>query len=378
MPSRPASARRPHEFKRGREIGGNIRRIYLGETSVQKAASRDGSLDCQRRCVLVVGGSGYVGSVLVRQLLQKGYKVRVLDRFLYRNSLALEGICDEPALSIVRGDLCRAEDRERALDGATDVVLLAALVGDPISRKYPELTRDVNETGARALAEACNRRGIRNFVFTSTCSNYGLRETAEPATEDSELKPLSIYAETKVAFERFLLDQRASFDFIPTILRISTAYGTSPRMRFDLTVNEFVYALASGQTLEVFDKDTWRPYCHVRDISEAISLVLEAKAEIVSGEVFNVGSDENNFTKAMIVGEIRKHIQCDERVRFVEGGSDPRNYRVSFRKISEKLGFRAQHPVAEYVPELIRCIQSGMYLRLDEIRDYYGNYKVAS
>lgn len=330
--------------------------------------------DLKPRQVLVIGGAGYVGSVMVRELLKRGYKTRVLDHLLYCNSLSLEGLLDEPGFSFVAGDLRDEAVLDRALEDVTDVVLLASLVGDPISKKYPDLTWSVNGAGSERIFKALEGKGIHKFVFTSTCSNYGLRDSDEPADETSDLKPLSIYAETKVAFEKFILDHAEQSDFIPTILRISTAFGLSHRMRFDLTVNEFTAALARGNALDVYDKDTWRPYCHVRDIAGAVIRVLEAPETKVRGEVFNVGSDENNYTKAMIIDEILSHI--DGKVSYVEQGSDPRNYRVSFAKIREQLGFVPRHSVKAFVPELIQAVRSGLYMREAEIPGYYGNYEV--
>ncbi len=325
------------------------------------------------RHVLVIGGAGYVGSVLVRKLLGEKFKVRVVDQFLYRNSLSLESVFDEENFSFVHGNMADSAVMDRALADVTDVVLLASLVGDPISKKYPELTRRVNLDASKQLFQQLRDRDIGHFVFTSTCSNYGLLPQNETADEETELTPLSIYAETKVAMEEFILTA-AETGFAPTVLRIATAYGLSPRMRFDLTVNEFVYNLASGKPLEVYDKDTWRPYCHVRDISAAIIRVLESDRAVVANEVFNVGSDENNFTKAMIVDEILKHI--DGNVSFVDGSNDPRNYRVSFEKIHSLLDFSPGHSVKTYIPELISAVQSGLFLRAPEIPGYYGNYEI--
>lgn len=342
------------------------------ELSRLKRAAERGAV--RPRHVLVIGGAGYVGSVMVRDLLKRGYRTRVLDNFLYSNSLSLEGLYDEPGFSLVMGDLRDPDVLDRAMDGVTDVVLLASLVGDPISKKFPDLTRSVNRDGSETVFRAMQGRGIHKFVFTSTCSNYGLREDNTPADETSALRPLSIYAETKVGFEKFILNNLNDADFTPTILRISTAFGLSHRMRFDLTVNEFTAALARGESLDVFDKDTWRPYCHVRDIARAVIRVLEASEEKVRGEVFNVGSDENNYTKAMIIDEILKH--TDGNVQYVEKGSDPRNYRVNFAKIRNVLGFETKYSVAAFVPELIQAVHSGLYLRSAEIPGFYGNYDV--
>ncbi len=173
------------------------------------------------RHVLVIGGAGYVGSVMVRELLKQGYATRVLDNFLYSNSLSLEGLYDEPGFSLVMGDLRNPDTLEHALDEITDVVLLASVVGDPISKKFPDLTRSINQEGSETVFRALQGRGIHKFVFTSTCSNYGMRDSDEPADETSELKPLSIYAETKVGFEKFILEHVDDADFIPTILHLN-------------------------------------------------------------------------------------------------------------------------------------------------------------
>ncbi|MEQ8747664.1 NAD(P)-dependent oxidoreductase [Pyruvatibacter sp.] len=324
--------------------------------------------------VCVVGGAGYVGSVLTRILLARGYGVTVLDTFLYDHAFSVECVYDEPGYRLVTGDLRDASVVADALNDADHVVLLASLVGDPISKKYPELTRSVNLDGSQALYDALDAFGIERFVFTSTCSNYGLREDSSLADEGSELNPLSLYAETKVGFERYVLSRLHQQQVTPTLLRIATAFGMSPRMRFDLTVNEFGRAMALGQPLDVYDKDTWRPYAHVRDIASAIITVLEAPAAKVAGEVFNVGSDANNYTKAMLVEEFARHV--DAPVRFVEKGFDARNYRVSFSKIRTQLGFEAQHSVAAFVPQLIAAVRDGLYGRVENIEGYYGNYTV--
>jgi nucleoside-diphosphate-sugar epimerase len=324
--------------------------------------------------VLVIGGAGYIGTVLADALLAQGYQVRVLDNFLYGHVLSAQSIIGRPHASLLVGDFRDRQVLELALDGITDVVLLASLVGDPISRKYPDLTWAVNVAGGIALLDNLSGRGLNRVVFTSTCSNYGLRATEEPATEDSELQPLSPYAETKVALERFILERRRSFDFNPVILRLATAFGLSPRMRFDLTVNEFTYIAAKGAKLSVYDKETWRPYCHVRDIAAAVIACLQQPESMVEGEVFNVGSDENNFTKQGIVEEILRYI--DANVSFVDGGSDVRNYRVSFGKIQDRLSFHCQYSVQSFVPELIEAVRDGLFAHVVTLRDYYGNYRV--
>jgi nucleoside-diphosphate-sugar epimerase len=330
----------------------------------------------RERHVLVVGGAGYVGNVLVRRLLAEGYRVRVLDQLLFDHGSAISGIFEAPGFEFVRGDLRDPGDVERSLDGVTDVILLAALVGDPISRKYPELARDVGEAGSMRLFDALSGRGIDRFVFTSTCSNYGLRDSSEPATEESELAPLSIYAETKVAFERFVMERREQWDCCPTLLRIATAYGLSQRMRFDLTISEFTRTLAIGSELVVYDADTWRPYCHVEDISRALITVLESPAEKVRGEVFNVGHSDENYTKRMVVDAVLQHLGGEGTVTYVEGGTDPRNYRVSFEKIQDALGFESSHRVPETARKLIAAINAGAFTDVEARPNFYGNHVI--
>jgi nucleoside-diphosphate-sugar epimerase len=330
--------------------------------------------DLKPRNVLVVGGAGYVGCVLTDALLMEGYHVRIMDNFIYNHFQVAKTIVTRPQTSLLVGDLRDRNAVDQALDGITDVVMLASLVGDPISRKYSSLARSVNLLGTTALFDALAGRGLRRFVFTSTCSNYGMWEGKEPATEEAPLKPLSVYAETKVAFEQEVLARSGCVDFEPVILRLATVFGLSPRMRFDLTVNEFARAIADGSRLDVYDKDTWRPYCHVRDICRAIVAVLKAPAALVSGQVFNVGSDENNLTKGQIVDEMQRHVAGD--VHYVEGGGDRRNYRVSFAKIKERLGFRCRYGLPMVLPQMIQAVRSGLYRAGDGANDGYGNYLV--
>ncbi|MCG8546155.1 MAG: NAD(P)-dependent oxidoreductase [Alphaproteobacteria bacterium] len=324
--------------------------------------------------VLVIGGAGYVGSVLVGKLLQEEARVRVLDHLLYDNGFALQHYFDEPNFSFVNDDFCDGDVVSRAMDDVTDVVLLGSLVGDPICKRYPELAVMVNRDASQRLVDAMAARGIGRFVFASTCSNYGIHDENELATEESELNPQSIYAETKIAVERYILDNLSDMPYSPTILRFATAYGFSPRMRFDLTVSHFASELAIEGELSVYDPDTWRPYCHIRDISKATMMVMAAPEDAVRGEVFNVGANDQQFTKRMIVEQALKHLG-DRKVEYVGGDTDPRNYRVSFTKVAEQLGFRCDYSVERYVPSLIHAVRNDIFPagRGDK---RYGNYEI--
>ena len=312
------------------------------------------------RTVLVVGGAGYVGSILVPRLLRSGARVRVLDKLVYDNGFALVPMLDDPNLSFVRGDLRDSETLVQAAQGTDDIVMLAALVGDPVCKKYPELAQEVNVEGTKRLADALEELHVKRFVFTSTCSNYGIHRRGGLATEESELNPQSLYARTKIAVEQHLLATAPEMSTCVTVLRIATAYGLSPRMRFDLTVSQFTRALALGEPLQVYDADTWRPYCHVRDIAKAVMTVLGARREDVHAEVFNVGDTSQQFTKRMIVDEVRRHLP-DVSVDYRAGDTDPRDYQVSFEKIARQLGFRCDHTVQGYVRVLCEAVRAEVF-----------------
>ena len=242
----------------------------------------------------------------------------------------------------------------------TDVVILAGLVGDPITKKYPEESLAVNGHGVRQLIDELDGRGLENVIFVSTCSNYGLMPEGVLATETSVLSPLSTYAEEKVAAEKHLLSKNGEVDYSATVLRFATAFGLSPRMRFDLTVNQFTQELLSGDELLVFDADTWRPYCHVKDFSKLMRRVLELPNERSSFMVFNAGGDENNATKQMIIDMVLKEVP-DGVVRYQEHGSDPRNYRVDFSLVREHMGFYPDWSISNGISEIASSVRSGFF-----------------
>ena len=333
-------------------------------------------MNFDNRTVLVVGGAGYVGAVLTQRLLETGARVRVLDSLLYDNGFAIQHLLDHDRLTFTRGDFTDLATLSGVAAGATDVVLLASLVGDPICKKYPELALKVNQDGARRLIDGLDTLGVRRFVFTSTCSNYGIHDPTALATEESALNPQSLYARTKIDVEKHLLGATEGSAFTGTVLRIATAYGLSPRMRFDLTVSQFARELGSGAPLLVYDADTWRPYCHVRDLSKAVMTVLAAPAATVQGEVFNVGDTGQSFTKRMIVEEIQRHL-AGTRVDYRDGDTDPRNYRVSFEKIARVLDFQVDHAVQTYLPKLLAAVRAGVFsTAVNDNR--FGNYTIGA
>lgn len=315
--------------------------------------------------VLVTGGAGYIGSVVVRQLLEKGYKVRVLDNLKFGGD-ALYDVSQHPNLEFQYGDIRNYSDIRTALSDIDSIAHLAAIVGDPACSKFSEEANEVNWTGSVQLFEAAESAGIERFVFASTCSNYG--KMVDPnayVDEDSELRPVSLYAELKVKFEKYLLEEKRDSKVNATALRFSTVYGFSPRIRFDLTVNEFTRdAILKGEQ-EIWGPQFNRPYCHVDDLARSVVLVLESPLEKVKSNVFNVGDTSENYSKRRIIEEIIKQIPTT-KATFVDKTEDPRDYRVNADKIKNELGFKITKRVPDGIAEIARVINSGL------IQDPYG------
>ena len=307
----------------------------------------------------MTGGAGYVGSVLVPFLVASGRSVRVLDSLLHGGVRSLLASWSDERFEFVRSDVRDESAVDAALADAAEVVHLAAVVGDPACSREPDEARAVNLDSTRRLLELAERGGVGRFVFASTCSNYGkMADSDAYATEEWELTPVSLYAETKVAAELETL-ARSSAGFATTCLRLATVYGASPRMRFDLTVNEFTRDVCVNREVVVYGEQFWRPYVHVRDAAQAFVVALDSPAEAVAGEVFNVGSSGENYRKLDIVELLRERVP-DAEYQFVHKDEDPRDYRVSFDKITSILGFGTTRDVAGGIDEVAELLESGL------------------
>jgi nucleoside-diphosphate-sugar epimerase len=314
--------------------------------------------------IVVTGGAGYLGSVLSLRLLGDGHQVSVVDSLIHggRGLLPLLG---QPGFSFAEADVRDRAAVTDCLDGADAVVHLAAIVGDPACARDPELARAVNEHASADVFDAARGAGVRRFVFASTCSNYGrMRDTSVAATEAHELRPVSLYAETKVATERRVLSN-GNGTLAGTVLRFATLFGPSPRMRFDLTVNQFVKEMLLDGGITVFGEQFWRPYVHVRDAARAIAMVLAAPVDTVAGEVFNVGHSDENYRKQDLIELIRPYAP-HATVQFVTVADDPRDYRVSFEHIRRTLGFEPACRVPAGVAELALSLRARMFGPLDD------------
>ena len=307
--------------------------------------------------ILVTGGAGYIGSTLVGLLLRQNRAVRVVDCLLHPQP-SLLAYWTAPGFDFLHGDLLDPAIRTAALRGVDAVVHLAALVGEPACNRDPARTMAVNLEMTTRLVEEAGRHGARRFVFASTCSNYGITGADEICTELTPTRAATPYAISKVRAEDAVLCG-ASSDLVSTVLRFATIFGVSPRMRFDLIVNDFTKAAWRERRIEVYDGHLWRPQVHVADAARAIAAVLGADDAVVGGQIFNAGSDAMNYRKVDICQAIEARISGTKLVE-VASGPDKRSYRVSFEKIRKTLGFDTTRDVDMGVTEIAALLGSGV------------------
>jgi nucleoside-diphosphate-sugar epimerase len=303
--------------------------------------------------VLVIGGAGYIGSALVETLLDLGLDVSVLDAMHFGEE-TLTRVAGHPKLSVIREDFRHIEALTRAVSGVGSVIHLGGLVGDPACAVDTELTVDVNVTATKVIGEIAKARGVRRFIFASSCSVYGACD--DIVDEDSHFNPQSLYARSKVASEA-VLGALNSRDFAVTCLRFATIYGISGRTRFDLVVNLLCAKAVRDRMITVYGADQWRPFVHVSDVARAITMTLQAPTELVAGEAFNVGSDAQNYTLGEVATLINSQVPSAE-ITSDDTFVDKRNYRVSFAKIRSKLGFEPAWTIERGIAQVVALVRS--------------------
>jgi nucleoside-diphosphate-sugar epimerase len=305
--------------------------------------------------VLVTGGAGYVGSVVSAHLLAEGWEVTVLDKLVYGGE-GLLGLFGNPCFRLIAGDVRDPDTLRSALDGASAVVHLAAVVGEAACAVDPESASSINFEGTRQTLAAAQRSALNRFLFVSTCSNYGISAPDLLVDETFPLKPLSQYAESKVRAEKLVLE---SPDLVcGSVLRFGTICGLSPRMRFDLLVSEMARAGALGEHLRIFTPNAWRPFLHIRDAARAIAHCLSASRQSLRGNVFNVVGE--NYQKRGLVQLVRKHYPATP-LEVAETAPDLRDYRVSAERIRQELGFTPQYAVEDAFLETASAVASGLF-----------------
>ena len=318
--------------------------------------------------ILVTGGAGYIGIHLVQMLLDDDYNVTILDNFTFGKS-SINHIINHPKLTIIEGDVANIKDLVKAVKNNRYVIALAAIVGDPASSIDAEETLNLNYESSKILTEICNFYEVEKLVFASSCSVYGA-STSGYLTEDSPLNPVSLYARTRIYSENYILDNSKITS--PTILRLSTVFGFSPRMRYDLVVNTLLIRALKDKKFSVFGGDQWRPFVHCYDVARAFKLAIESDRKATHKQIFNVGSDDMNFTIDQIGDKVSAKFPHAE-YNTVDEDVDKRNYKVSFDKITTKLGFEKKYDIEMGLDEMIEKINED-----DSLLDYedkiYSNF----
>src|SRR6266446_2790475 len=323
--------------------------------------------------ILITGSRGYIGTVMAPMMVASGHDVVGIDADFYRRSTF--GDWSEAIHTILK-DTREIEPRD--LEGLDAIVHLAALSNDPLGDLNARLTYEINHLASVRLAALAKKAGVARFVLASSCSNYGAAGDA-PMNEDSELNPVTAYGESKVLAERDI-SRLADHSFTPTFLRCATAYGVSPRLRFDIVLNNLVaWAFTSGKVMLKSDGTPWRPIAHIEDISRAFLAVLAAPPEAVRAEAFNVGRDDQNYRIREIAQIVKETVPGCE-IAFAEGaGPAKRNYRADFTKISRVLpsfeprwdarkGARQLYEAYKAVGLKLSDFEGPRYRRIDQIR----------
>jgi nucleoside-diphosphate-sugar epimerase len=316
------------------------------------------------RHVLITGGAGYIGSILTSELLRANYRVTVLDSLLFGGE-AVVPFLNHPNFHFIKADV--TEDRairdavKRDWQKPDAIIHLAAIVGFPACQAVgKQVAWKYNVEATRMVFEQAADLGVERFVFASTYSNYGLSEDGQPVTEESPLNPQSLYAETKIAAEEFLLSQKEAA-CAPLLFRFATLYGISPRTRFDLIVNQFVLEAFTKRSLIIYQRGYSRSFVHIRDVVRGVIMGLEAEKDKVRGQVFNLGTENGNYSKDDIVRLILKRMpETVVEYKDLTFGGDMRDITVSFEKIKRVLGFDTTLDVDDGVREVLFALKSGL------------------
>lgn len=312
--------------------------------------------------VLIIGGAGYIGSVTTRLFLSKGAQVTVLDNLFFGGESLLD-LFQNPKFKFIYGDVRNKETVRSVVKKIDTVINLAAIVGEPLCAKTPEQAYDINYKAACYVGDIAKKERVKKYIFISTCSNYGINTDNQAATEQSEVNPLSIYAETKVKAEKYILELTSNY-FSPIVIRFATVFGLSPRMRLDLLVSEFVKEAYLCGKITVYAPNVFRPLIHVTDAARALFLVAKTTKDI-KGEIFNAGY--GNYRKIDIVNKIAKLIPS-LKVDVMGKAKDKRDYRVSFEKIRKTLNFKAKISLEEGVEEMVQAMKWGVFRNLNDSR----------
>ena len=320
--------------------------------------------------IIILGGEGYIGRVLSDYFLKKKKIVISIDNLIYKQNKPK----NKKNFKFFKINLKEKKKISKIIKKNDIVVILAGLVGDPITKKYPRQSKKINEEYLLNSIKIFIKNNVKNIIFVSTCSNYGISKNNQLVNEKSKLNPISLYAKSKIKVEKYLEKISKKNNSKITILRFATAFGLSKRMRFDLTINQFVREIYLKNKLEVYDAQTWRPYCHVNDFALVINKIINYP-KLKFFDIFNVGTNKNNFTKKAIVNKIGKYLNI-KNVKFTNKSQDLRNYKVDFSKIYYQLGFKPIYTIEFGIKEIIGKMKKNHFRTLKRSKDFYGNYKI--
>ncbi|MCK6566992.1 MAG: NAD(P)-dependent oxidoreductase [Chloroflexi bacterium] len=325
--------------------------------------------------ILITGGAGYIGSLLTSELLRQNYRVTLLDSLLFGGESILPFL-SHPNFHFIKSDVTEpravrdAVKKDWQIPDA--VIHLAGIVGFPACQAVgKQVAWRYNVEATKTVYGQAADLGAERFVFASTYSNYGLSEDGKPVTEETPLNPQSLYAETKIAAEEYLLAQKDS-PCAPLLFRFATLYGISPRTRFDLIVNQFVLEAFIKRQLVIYQRGYSRSFVHIRDVARGVIMGLEAGQDKIRGQVFNLGTENGNYSKNDIVGFVLKRMpETVVEYKDLTFGGDMRDITVSFEKIRRVLGFETTLTVDDGVREVLFALKSGLIK--DPTDDRYRN-----
>ena len=303
-----------------------------------------------KKNILLLGGAGYIGSILTKQLLNDNFNVTVYDKFIYLKKKKFENIFKNENLKCIKGDSRNLEQIFELIKKTDAVVHLAEMVGDPLCEKRPEKTYTINYLASLSIANICKNLGVEKFIYISSCSVYGSNKDKTPLNESSEINPLSVYAKLKSICEDAIISNSGDY-FKPCILRLGTVYGNSYRPRYDLVANLFSGLIANKQKIYIEGGDQWRPFICVSDVAEIIKRIIKSPRNLTSGQIFNVVSEN---LKIKDIGKMISKIFPKSKIKIIEKKQDFRDYKVTASKAEKILKFKPKIKMKNGIKEMVR------------------------
>ena len=300
--------------------------------------------------ILIVGGGGFIGTVLASKLLEKNYHITILDKLIYDHKIIEKNFNKKKNLNFILGDVCDLNTQIKAIKDIDIVVYLAEIVGDPACSAKPEDALKTNYLSVLSFANLCSHLAIDKFIYTSSCSVYGLDKKNKLLNEKSNLNPVSHYARIKIMSEKALLSSSNNY-FKPTIVRLGTVFGPSKRMRFDLVVNTMSKFAYFNNKIDVFGGNQWRPNIHVEDVADGIISIIKSKKKKIENQIFNLSNDKLNLQIIDIAEKVKATFK-NAKLNVIKTSTDPRNYKVTSRKIKNKTGFVAKKSIENSLKEI--------------------------